>query len=192
MKPLALSLAILLGVLSIRVHAQTGIPKAALENDAQSEVLERIKALEIEINGQGNPVVEDPKHKPSLQLHELALSEVENEIVKHLLERVKNDEKTIEMIKKLRSEQAHTLESMFGKLSGPEKVMNLKKMLFELQAVEALFKDPVKAVKMMNEDGLIPPERLAEYERNPHLLEDDTRKGLYFSFVTVAVSLDLV
>lgn len=201
MKPSALSLALLLvGVLSLHVNAQTGIPKAPLENDVQSEVLERIKALEIEINGQSNPVMEDvkmtdvntPKHKPSLQLHELALSDEENEIVKHLLERVKNDEKTLALIKKMRSEQAHTLESMFGGMSGPEKVGNLKKMLFELQAVEVLFKDPVKAVKMMNEDGLIPPERLSEYERNPHLLEDDTRKGLYFSFVTVAVSLDLV
>jgi hypothetical protein len=200
MKPSALSLALLLGVLSISVNAQTEIPKAPLENDAQSEVLKRLKALEIEINGESNPVLEafkmkdvhNSKHKPSLQLHELALSDEENEIVKNLLERVKNDKKTIEMIEKMRSEQSQTLESMFGGMSGPEKVRNLKKMIFELQAVEVLFKDPVRAVKMMNEEGLIPAARLSEYERNPQLLEDDTRKGLYFSFVTVAVSLDLV
>ena len=208
MKHLALSLALflgVLGVLSVHVNAQTGVAKAPIENqgdERHSRILKRIEELEIEINGMGNynPVMEGttvkgvntPGHKSSLQLHELALSDEENAIVKDLLKQIKHDAKTLEMVAKMRSEEAHTLEAMFASLSGPEKVRNLKMIIGEFQAVEVLFKDPVRAVKMMNEDGLIPPARLPEYQRNPQLLEDDTRKGLFFTFVTLALALDLM
>mmetsp|Transcript_20933 Transcript_20933/g.34583 ORF Transcript_20933/g.34583 Transcript_20933/m.34583 type:complete len:183 (+) Transcript_20933:118-666(+) len=173
--------ALVLLVLAVKVESQ---------QDAESRLLKIAKELDIDVSG-------DTLHRkmvgnPGLQLHKLALSDEESAMVDALIEQMKKDPRTVEMVTRMKSEEAETLEMMIGGMSGPEKVKNLQQILSELKAVEILFKDPARALKVMNEDGMVPANRLPEYQRNPALLEEDTRKGLYFSFVTMAVSLGLL
>lgn len=127
-----------------------------------------------------------------MNLHEVALSDEDQALVDQLIKKMKKDKATMEMVNRLKTEQAETLEAMINGMPGPEKVSNLQKILEELQALEILFADPVRALKVMTEDGMVPPERLPQYQENPKLLEEDTRKGLYFSFATMAVTLGLL
>ena len=63
----------------------------------------------------------------------------------------------------------------------------MKGALDEMKMLDVLFKDPVKAVDAFEAEGLLPPEHLEKYKKDPSLLEDDTRKALYFRFVSLAV-----
>jgi len=63
----------------------------------------------------------------------------------------------------------------------------MKGVLDEMKMMDFLFKDPVKAVEAFEAEGLLPPEHLETYKKNPELLEDDTRKALYFNFISLAV-----
>ena len=40
----------------------------------------------------------------------------------------------------------------------------------------------------MEKEGLIEKKRLDFYKKNPDVLAQDTRKGVYFSFVSLAVA----
>jgi Holliday junction resolvasome RuvABC ATP-dependent DNA helicase subunit len=175
---------LLLLVLAGRVESQ----------DVQSKLLKRLKELNIDVNGEGSNAAsqKDASGTPGLQLVKVALSDEENGILDAVLKQMKSDPQTTEMIQRMKSEEADTLEMMLGSMSGPEKIANLRNSLNELKAVEVLFKDPVRALKLMVEDGMVPPDRLPEYQKNPKLLEDDTRKGLYFSLVTISVSLGIL
>ena len=197
MKASALLVAFLLEALLISVNGQNTKPRVPLpDGDSESEILKRIKQLEIDVHGNSDSSLDNNVHAGSdrtmVQLHRVALSDEENAMIDDLITKIKNDDQTMDMITKMKQDQGHTLDSMISGMSGPEKVSSLQTILSELQATELLFKDPERALRMMNEDGMIPPDRLPEYQKNPKLLEDDTRKALYFSFVTVAVALGLL
>ena len=40
--------------------------------------------------------------------------------------------------------------------------------------------------RLMEEEGMIPPDSVGKYRKDPALLEADTRKGTYFMFVAIA------
>ena len=193
MKTFVLTIALLLEVIAVSVNAQPKIPKAPPQkDDSESEILKRIKELQVDINGDRDSprAADDPD--PGYHPYIAALTEEENEVVYALMEQIENDEATLEMVKRMKAEKADTMDAMVSGMSEHGKVMYLKNIISELQGVEILFQDPVRALVLMEEDGMIPPERLPEYKKNPQLLEDDTRKGLYFSFVTIAVALGLL
>jgi Holliday junction resolvasome RuvABC ATP-dependent DNA helicase subunit len=175
---------LLLLVLAGRVESQ----------DVQSKLLKKLKELNIDVGGESSnvPSQKGASGTPGLQLVKVALSDEENGILEAVLKQMKSDPQTTELIKRMKSEEADTLGKMMGSISGPEKIANLRNTLNELKAVEVLFKDPVRALKLMIEDGMVPPDRLPEYKKNPRLLEEDTRKGLYFSLVTMSVSLGIL
>ena len=157
-----------------------------------------VEQLEIDVQGDTLEVeansldFKDPEPKTGVEITRLGLSDEEMNIADHLLKKLMDDEETLDRIAKMKENQSVTMESMFGVMSEEVKISNLRKMLFEYSAVEKLFKDPESAFEKMKAAGLIPPARFVEYQENPQLLYDDTHKGLYFSFVTVAVSLGLV
>ena len=193
MKTFVLTIALLLEVIAVSVNAQPRIPKAPPQkDDSESEILKRIKELQVDINGDKDSprAADDPD--PGYHPYIAALTEEENEVVYALMEQIENDEATLEMVKRMKAEKADTMDAMVSGMSEHGKVMYLKNIISELQGVEILFRDPVRALVLMEEDRMIPPERLPEYKKNPQLLEDDTRKGLYFSFVTIAVALGLL
>lgn len=145
------------------------------------------KQVDVEVDSDGQQ-----QEVPGLNLHELALSEEESAIVDEIIKKMKKDEATMEMVNRMMTEQADTMAEMTKGMTGPEKVSNLQMIIGEMQAVEVLFQDPAQALKLMSETGMISKEKLPLYQKDPKLLEEDTRKGLYFSFATMAVALGLL
>ena len=73
-------------------------------------------------------------------------------------------------------------------LSVTEIIQALSQTVDELKLLDILFKDPKRALREMEKDGMIPTDKLSKYRQDPSLLEDDTRKSMYFSFVSLAAA----
>jgi hypothetical protein len=162
-------------------------------DESIEELKERIRNIGIEVNGKhfdATGVVGDDNN--GFNGLDLGLSDEDSELVHELLQKVKKDPDTLTLVSKLKTVQGPSLDAMKNGMSATEKVKQLKNIVSEMQALETLFQDPVRALKMMNEDGMVPKEKLPLYEKNPQLLEDDTRKGLYFSFITMSMVLELL
>jgi hypothetical protein len=80
------------------------------------------------------------------------------------------------------------LEDGDDKLSEKDIVMTMALALDELYNIDALFENPEQAVELMNEEGMIDPEKLELYRKDPELLEEDTRKSYYFTFVSLGAA----
>ena len=107
-----------------------------------------------------------------------------------LLDAVMKDPETKLMVENLRSADGRkaSLEAFSDSLKPREIVNTLKQTMDELKALEYLFQDPARAVIEMEKEGMIPEQHKKMYKKNPQQLADDTRKGLYFSFVSLAVA----
>lgn len=107
-----------------------------------------------------------------------------------LLQTAAKDDKTREMINKMRKDEASTLQQLKQTSTRQDCVIGMAQVLSEMQALEVLFEsqEPHRALQLMQEEGMVDPSRLADYQVNPRLLEEDTRRGLYFSFCTLAVT----
>ncbi|GFH49102.1 hypothetical protein CTEN210_05578 [Chaetoceros tenuissimus] len=103
-----------------------------------------------------------------------------------LIEAAGQDPETIKLIAALKEENAADIEEL-KKLPEVDILHGMKGALDEMKMLDVLFKDPVKAVDAFEAEGLLPPEHLEKYKKDPALLEDDTRKALYFRFVSLAV-----
>mmetsp|Transcript_21068 Transcript_21068/g.39360 ORF Transcript_21068/g.39360 Transcript_21068/m.39360 type:complete len:184 (+) Transcript_21068:185-736(+) len=107
-----------------------------------------------------------------------------------VLDALLHDPETKKMVENLQKADGRkaSLEAFSDSLTQKEIVESLKQTLDELKALEYLFQDPARAVLEMHKDGMVPENRLKFYKKNPEQLEEDTRKGLYFSFVSLAVA----
>jgi hypothetical protein len=106
--------------------------------------------------------------------------------IRALIEAAGEDPDTIKLVAALKDENAQDIEEL-RKLPQEEILNGLKAALDELKMLDFLFKDPVKALEAFEAEGLIPPQHLEKYRKDPVLLEDDTRKTLYFQFISLAV-----
>lgn len=105
--------------------------------------------------------------------------------IAHVLEQIKSDPETAQLLFHMKDEA--TYQDFARDLSGSQVVTGLQQALSEMEMAELLFQgDLHRAVREMDKDGMIPPHRLDEYTKNPKLLEDDTKKSLYFTFVSFA------
>lgn len=74
-------------------------------------------------------------------------------------------------------------------LESPKEIaVALSMQLQEMAMLEVLFKDPQRAVAEMKKEGMLPAEKIEEYEKNPALLEEETRKSQYFTFLSIAAA----
>lgn len=106
--------------------------------------------------------------------------------IRAIIESAGEDPDTIKLIAALKDEnQEHILD--LQKLPQEEIMNGLKETLDEMKMLDVLFNDPNKALEAFEKEGLIPMEHLDQYRQNPSLLEDDTRRGLYFQFISLAV-----
>jgi len=103
-----------------------------------------------------------------------------------LIQAAGEDPESIKLIAALKDENAEEIAELKS-LPETEILNGLKAALDELKLVDYLFEDPVKALEAMEAENLLPPEHLAKYKKDPSLLEHDTRKALYFQFVSLAV-----
>ena len=114
------------------------------------------------------------------------LSEQDAADMSAIIEEAKKDVETMAMITKLKAENTEGLDEL-KKLSPTEILGGMKETLDNLKLIEYLFKDPQRAVKEMEKEGMIEKAHLKKYRKDPSLLEQDTRRGLYFQFISLAV-----
>jgi hypothetical protein len=96
------------------------------------------------------------------------------------------DVETMAMITKLKQENSEHLDEL-RKLSPMEVLGGMKETLDNMKLIEYLFKDKEKAVREMEKEGMIDKAHIKKYRKDPDLLEQDTRRGLYFQFISLAV-----
>lgn len=174
-------------------HAQFGLPKKK-DN----------KASQAEVNADGNIQEGTATNEMNLSLIQLlskaekqaggtlALSQEDAFAIDGLLKQAVQDPDTQVLVQEMKTMQREVLEQMLGETTPLDIVNNLKAVMSELVSLEILFQDKDRAVREMDKEGMIEEHRLAEYKKNPDLLEQDTRKALYMTFVSTAVVGDLM
>lgn len=159
----------------VTTEAQFGVPR---------------KAEEAAIDANGNVETENPYAEMAIRLQSVAPIDIQDAVdIAAVLEAAKADPDTQAMIAKMKQgEEGKMLEQLSKEITPMEIVNGLKQSLDEMKALEALFADPERAVSAMAEEGLIEKKRLDFYKQNPQALEDDTRRSLYFGFVSMAAA----
>jgi hypothetical protein len=110
------------------------------------------------------------------------LSEKDASDMSAIIEEAKRDLETMAMITKMRD----TLSEL-RKLSAMEVLGGMKQALDNMKLIEYLFEDKERAVREMEKEGMIDKAHIKKYRKDPSLLEMDTRRGLYFQFISLAV-----
>ena len=105
-----------------------------------------------------------------------------------ILIQASQDEETMKMVVQLKIEMKDEIEAL-GNEPSEDILRGMLHQLVEMRFLEVLFKDPQRAVEESIKEGLIDDKKkIKEYRKNPALLEADMRKGLYFSFISLAVA----
>ena len=105
-----------------------------------------------------------------------------------LLESANNNQQTQDLVEKMRNDEKESIAALVAETSDKQLILHLRTALEEIKMLDTLFADPARAVKEMEKEGMIDPKRLKDYKINPALLESDTRKSLYFSFLSLSVA----
>lgn len=108
--------------------------------------------------------------------------------ISEMMKVARSDPDTQVMMQKIKVEQKDNLAELVKSSTSKEILKELRGIWSEIKMLEVLFKDPKRAVELMNEDGMVPKDRLGKYRRNPELLEEDTRRSLYLSFITLSLA----
>lgn len=114
------------------------------------------------------------------------LSEQDATDMSAIIEEAKKDIETMSMITKMKEDNMGGLAEL-KKLTTMEVLGGMKETLDNLKLIEYLFKDKEKAVREMEKEGMIDKQHIKKYRKDPDLLEQDTRRGLYFQFISLAV-----
>jgi hypothetical protein len=111
--------------------------------------------------------------------------------IAEVLERARRDPETSLLLLRLRGGGGREDFVKFKEsMSEKEIILSLRNALEEMKSVEVLYekRTPAAVVEEMYGDGLVPEDKLSEYRKNPTQLEEDTRKSLYFTFVSLAAA----
>lgn len=107
-----------------------------------------------------------------------------------VLDALMQDPDTKEMVHNLNKAGGRqtSLQAFSDSLTQQEMVEGMKQTLDELKSLEYLFQTvgPERAIMEMLKDGVVSEKGIPYYQQNPQQLEEDTRKGLYFSLVSLA------
>ena len=103
-----------------------------------------------------------------------------------IINEAKKDVETMAMITKMKKENMEHIEEL-RKLSPQDIIGGLKETLDNLKLIEYLFQDKERALREMENEGMINKAHIKKYRKDPDLLEQDTRRGLYFQFISLAV-----
>lgn len=154
-------------LISNPVNAQFGVPKVTKTGQA-----------EIKANGEEQKYTSTPESG--------FLSEQDSSDIEGLIDVAKQDPETMAMVNRLKTDMSSELDAL--RKEPMEQILGgMKETLDNLKLIEHLFKDKERAVEEMNKEGMIEKTHLDAYKKNPDLLEEDTRKGLWFNFVSLAV-----
>jgi hypothetical protein len=114
---------------------------------------------------------QNPQEEINTQQEEGFLSDQDAADMEAIIIEAKKDVETMAMLTKMRPEEI---------------VGGMKEALDNMKLIDYLFQDKERAVREMEKEGMIKKEHLKKYRKDPGLLEEDTRKGLYFQFVSLA------
>jgi hypothetical protein len=162
--------------------------------DAQFGVASKKAAQEAEVGVDGETTI-GGENAPndaliSRLLQSQVLSEEQAVDIAVLIESAAKDPETALLLRRLK--EGSGAKEAFGDfasdMSSLQIAQGLAQALEELEMLEILFKDPARAVREMEKEGMIANDRLSAYKKNPDLLEEDTRKHLYFTFVSIAAA----
>ena len=162
--PISLTSVLLLLASCLLVSGQFGIPKvpASLPNQNGEQVSEQSS------DGQQG-----------------FLSDQDAADMEAIITEAKKDVETMAMLTKMQAENADAISEL-QKLSPEEILGGMKEALDNMKLIDYLFQDKDRAVREMEKEGMIKKEHVKKYRKDPDLLEADTRKGLYFQFVSLA------
>lgn len=150
------------------VHAQFGIKKGT------------------PISKPGEGIEIDPSTGAPKQEREGFLSEKDAADMSAIIDQAMKDVETMAMITKLKSENSQHLNEL-RQYSPMEILGGMKEVLDNMKLIEYLFQDKERAVREMEKEGMIDKAHVKKYRKDPDLLEQDTRRGLYFQFISLAV-----
>lgn len=105
-----------------------------------------------------------------------------------ILQQAAADPETQDMIVRMQTEEKDTLAQLKATSNMENTILGLVQVLEDMKMLEIVFADKERALRLMQEEGMVDPQRVPQYQQNPDLLEEDTRKGLYFTFVTLAIT----
>ena len=159
------SILLIFSILVAPIHAQFGVPKVPISLPQQ--------------NGEGLATTETNHEQQQGFISEKDAADMEAIILE-----AKKDVETMAMLTQMRAENADTIEDL-RKLSQEEILGGMKAALDDMKLIDYLFQDKQRAVKEMEKEGMIKKEHVKKYRKVPDLLESDTRKGLYFQFVSL-------
>lgn len=147
----------------------------------------------VNINGEatkadGAPTF-DPELLASLRSSHAGLSEQDALDIAELITAIREDPESMKLLDEMRNGAAQKdFEEMKKTLDDKEIIQYMVKTLDEMKATEVLFANRESAFEEMKKEGMIPAHRIELYAQNPKLLEDDTRKGLFFSMLSLAAA----
>ena len=108
--------------------------------------------------------------------------------MEEILIQASQDEETMKMVVQMKVEMKDEIEAL-GAEPSEDILRGMLHQLVEMRFLEVLFKDPERAVEESIKEGLIDDKtKIKAYRKDPSLLETDMRKGLYFSFISLAVA----
>ena len=105
-----------------------------------------------------------------------------------VLQQAAKDPETQDLIVRLQAQEESTLTQLKSTSNMEQTILGMIQVVEELKMLEIVFEDKERALRLMQEEGMVDPQRVPLYQANPDLLEEDTRKGLYFTFVTLGVT----
>jgi hypothetical protein len=107
----------------------------------------------------------------------------------YVLEQLEKDPETQLLLSQLKSGTGREhLESFAADMDLSQIVHGLAVGIAELQMLDELFKDPQRAFDIMYEEGMIEEDKVDDYRKDPSLLQEDTRKSVFFTFVSLGAA----
>lgn len=101
----------------------------------------------------------------------------------------KSDPETSLLLLRMKQQSGKESFDAFRRGLTPDMIVSgLAEAVSEMQMAELLFEDPAKAFIEMEKEGMIPPDRIKMYRKNPEQLVEDTKKSLYFTVVSLAAA----
>ena len=182
---LSITLLLVTPFLLTSVEGQFGIPKvpASLAEQNGEDMGEEVS------QGGGGAAKNSLKHNAggehSTGEQEGFISDKDAADMEAILIEAQKDVETMAMITKMKTENPQHIAELM-KMPQNEILGGMKETLDNLRLIEYLFKDKEKAVREMEKEGMIDKAHIKKYRKNPELLEQDTRRGLYFQFITLA------
>jgi hypothetical protein len=180
-QPLLLPLCALVALLSVAptAQAQFGVARPQQDQEEQASSL---------LNGvPEQQQAEDSHHRLSPEEQGDFMSQQDAVDIAQIVQTARSDPETMMLVDKMKREMPNELKELREAQSKDSIMLEMKQAMDELKMLDVLFKDPARAVEEMAKEGMIDKNHIKKYRKNPELLEDDTRKGMYFQFVSLAV-----